>query len=169
MFLLPLGFQETLVLLLHHKSRHFSSTVPGRFNFPTTNSFAELIHAIVPPWSFRMCSSRELCFLLGIWLSWRWPYAKLTAWPCGWFLSVPRCPPMHRICACQGLCNPLYCRWQSLAISISQDVLYMVEPICGSCGLFFLIESAACLLEAAAAAGIRIIAYFSRKERSAGQ
>ena len=49
MFLLPLGFQETLVLLLHHKSRHFSSTVPGRFNFPTTNSFAELIHAIVPP------------------------------------------------------------------------------------------------------------------------
>jgi|Cyp1metagenome_2_1107374.scaffolds.fasta_scaffold46867_6 hypothetical protein len=45
----------------------------------------------------------------------------------------------------------------------------MVEPICGSCGLFFLIESAACLLEAAAAAGIRIIAYFSRKERSAGQ
>ena len=60
----------------------------------------------------------------------------------------------------------------SIFFRFFQDAVSLerVEPICRSRGLFFLIESTACgILEAAAAPGIRIIAYFSRNEQPAGQ
>ena len=148
MFPLPLGFQETLVPLLHHKSRRFSSTVPGRFNFPATNSFAELCH-VMPSFHHDTlgCAAPEG---YAFWLAYGCVGAGLMrSSPHGLASSFFHCQGV-RVCigfaparACVIHCT-VKVRWQSLAMNMSQDVLYIVEPICGSCGLFFLIQSAAC-------------------------